>query len=259
VLTTEQCYEKNPNTNLYYQGDVLSDFPFPSLPTYFPAGRKDAWGILRARPTRNRGVAEARPVGEALRNLPNELIGRAARDVPDAWADEQPEAVIASCQKTTIILVSRSCDIDKDSRKHLLIAPVIAIDSLSAVQKTPEKLDDLREGRIFHRFHLPEIPPKLLESFADLSQMVPLHKSFFDAGTLLTCLVARLTPVGTIALQNSLSDFHGQKFGFSPEDTCPETSRYSCSFCFHSGEATPDSRTIQAKDTFGECRVCGGE
>ncbi len=256
MITAERWYDKNPELNNYYQGDLLSGIPFPTLPTFLPAAKQDVWGILRPRPRKQ--IAEARPVGEVLRNLPNELIGRAAKDVPDAWArtDSEGEHIIAFCRKMSVAIVSRSCDIDKNARKHFLVAPIIYIKDLPADQKTDEKLRDLRANEIFHWFYLPEKAPTLPESYADLSQILPLHRTFFDQGTLRTNLMARLSAEGTIAFQNSLSNFYGTKFGFAVEDMCPQTGRYACSACFHSGSAQPSFQEFNEGHRFGDCTVC---
>ena len=240
----------------YYQGDILSGIPFPTLPTFLPAAKQDSWGILRPRPNRNKLNADPRPMAEVLRNLPNELIGRAAKDLPDAWARPEGEHIIAACRKMTVIVVSRSCDLDKDSRKHFLVAPVVAIGSLKEEQRTEEKLRDLRANEIFHWFYLPEKDAGLPESYADLSQMLPLHRSFFDEGTLRAGLVARLSAAGTIAFQAALSSFYGTKFGFVSADTCPQTGRYACSACFHAGREVPYSRQFDQGNVFGDCGFC---
>jgi hypothetical protein len=254
VITAEQWYAPNPELQNYYQGDVLSEIPFPTLPTFLPAGKQDVWGILRPRPNRTR--QDNRPLAEVLRNLPNELIGRAAKDLVDAWSDAQGEHVISHCHRLTVMLVSRSCDVDKHSRKHFLVAPVIAIESLQDAQKTDEKLRDLRANNIFHWFYLPATG-KLPESYADLSLMVPLHRSFFDQELLKTSLLARLSGIGTAELQSAFSNFYGAKFGFSPPDTCPEAGHYTCSSCFYSGHATPQAKDFTKGNYFGDCPVCG--
>jgi hypothetical protein len=250
VITAEQWYDAAPDLRNYYQGDVLSDFALHTLPTFLPASKQDVWGVLR--PRQNKG----RPVEEVLRNLPNELIGRAAKDWPDVWQMAHGERVIAACKKMSVMLISRSCDIDKASRKHFLVAPVIAVATLDEGQRTEEKLQSIRDNDIFHWFYLPG-KGSLSESFADLSQMLPLHRSFFDDDTLKTSLVVRLSAAGTAALQSTLSDFYGTKFGFAPEDRCPQTARYACSTCFHSGQPTPLALNVQEGNLFGDCGLCG--
>lgn len=256
MITAEQWYEQNPERDNYYQGDILSGIPFPTLPTFLPAAKQDVWGILRPRQIRSKPGAEARSIAEVLRNLPNDLIGRAAKDVPDAWERPEGEHIIAACRKMTVIMVSRSCDIAKDSRKHFLVAPVVAISSLKPEQQTEDGLADLRANRKFHCFYLPAKSPGLPESYADLSQMLPLHRTFFDELTLREKLVARLSNIGTISFQRLLSEFYGTRFGFAPEDTCPQSGRYACSACFHSGQPEPYSRLVQEGNVFGDCGMC---
>jgi hypothetical protein len=250
VITAEQWYEHNPELQNYYQGDVLSEISFPSLPTFLPAAKQEVWGILRPRRTANR------PLDEVLRNLPNDLIGRAAKDVVDAWSDPQGEHIIAHCRKMRVMLVSRSCDVDKLSRKHLLVSPVITVESLPQAQRTEEKLRDLRDNHIFHWFYLPAVGT-MPESYADLSVMAPLHRSFFDDETLRDNLLARLSGTGTAGLQNALSNFYGTKFGFAPPDACPQAGRYACSTCFYSGQPTQPMRHMIVGDFFGDCPNCG--
>jgi hypothetical protein len=255
VITAEHWYEPNPELENYYQSDILSGIPFPTLPTFLPAAKQDAWGILRPRPNRSR--PDNRPMGEVLRNLPNELIGRAAKDVVDAWTDQDGEHVIAHCRKRRVMLVSRSCDVDKLSRKHFLVAPTVAFADLQVAQRTDEKLRDLRANEIFHWFYLPAKEPDLPEGYADLSQIVPLHRTFFSVDVLRNCLIARLSALGTAAIQTALSNFYGTQFGFSGRDKCAQTGRYACSACFYSGQPHPQVQNVNEGAIFGNCTVCG--
>ena len=251
MITADTWYDATPDLRNYYQGDVLRNFPFPSLPTFQPAARQDVWGILRPRYN-----SKGRPVAEILRTLPNELIGRAAKDVVDVWTMPEGEHVLAACKKITVMIVSRSCDIDKHNRKHFLVAPVIAVNDLPEAQRTEEKRRDLRANDILHWFYLPR-NANLPESFADLTQMLPLHRSFFDEETLRTSLLARLSSLGSVALQKLMSDFYGTKFGFVATDTCPQTARYACASCFFSGRQQYHSRTVTELELFGGCPLCG--
>ena len=97
----------------------------------------------------------------------------------------------------------------------------------------------------------------LPESFADLTQMVPLHRTFFEEETPDKKLIARLSSFGMASLQKSLSDFYGTKFGFVGKDTCPQTGLYACSACFHSGRETPRSGAFVQGEPFGDCDICG--
>jgi len=249
VIDAQKWYDPNPDLKNYYQGDVLAEVPYPFLPTLVSAAKQSVWGLLRPRFNKGRNVAEV------IRNLPNELIGRAAKDLPDAWTLPEGEHLISGCKKMCVMLVSRSCDIDKPSRKHFLVAPVLTVDGLQDAQKTEPKLRDLRANDIMHWFYLPA-KAGLPESFADLTQMVPLHRSFFEEETPDKKVIARLSSLGTETLEKSLSDFYGTKFGFVGKDVCPQTGRYACSACFHSGQATPRSKTFDEGNPFGDCDLC---
>ena len=256
MITAEQWYEQNPERKNYYQGDVLSEIPFPILPTFATAVKQDAWGILRPRPNRNR--PENRSNAEIMRNLPNDLIGRAAKDVVDVWSDPEGEHIMAHCRKKTVMLVSRSCDVDKLGRKHFLVSPVIAIHTLPDAQKTDDKLRDIRANNIFHWFYLPAIGD-LPESFADLSVMTPLHRTFFDVELLQANLLVRLSAKGTSAFQVALSKFYGTNFGFAPPDSVPQAGRFACSACFFAGNPSPTVKELATGDFFGDCPDCGEE
>jgi hypothetical protein len=253
VITAANWYQADRDLKNYYQGDILSEISFPTLPTFATADKQDVWGVLR--PRVNKGKPDPRPVAEIMRNLPVELIGRAAKDVVDLWVGQSGEYIIAHCRKTTVMLVSRGCDIDKASRKHFLIAPVISVADLPAPQKTDEKLRDLRANEIFHWFYLPE-HGGLPESFADLSIMGTFHRSYFEQEMISTNLLARLSQQGTASLQTSLSNFYGTKFGFSPPDKCTQAGTYACSTCFYSGREEAHRKILTEHDFFGDCKFC---
>jgi hypothetical protein len=253
VITAANWYQLDRDLENYYQGDILSEIPFPTLPTSLTANKQESWGILRPRVNKQR--PDPRPVGEIMRNLPVELIGRAAKDLVDLWTEPSGEHVIAHCRKSTVMLVSRSCDIDKLSRKQFLISPVIALNTLPREMQTEEKLRGLRANEIFHWFYLPE-NGDLPESFADLSVMTPFHRSYFEKEMLRTNLLGRLSVAGTASLQASLSNFYGQKFGYSPPDTCTQAGLYACSTCFYLGREPAQRKEIVAGDTFGDCNCC---
>lgn len=254
MITAEKWYDPNPDLTKCYQGDILSGIPFIVLPTFRPAEHETAWGVLRPKDPRGR------PLAESLRNLPNYLIARAAKDWPDVWTLKEldgAEYVMAVCKKRRVMLVSRSCDIDKNSRKHFLVAPVVAFTELHPdQQRDEEKLRDIRANEIFHWFYLPG-SDKLPESYADLSQIVPLHRTFFDRDVPTNNLLARLSSLGTGALEVALSNFYGRQFGFAPEDICPQDGLYSCSSCFYSGRAKQHVKKVRKENNFGVCDFCG--
>jgi hypothetical protein len=136
-----------------------------------------------------------------------------------------------------------------------MVAPVTAIENLPPAQKSPEKLNDLRKGNIPHLFYLPAIN-QLPECYADLLKITTVHRSFFDIEAMSHDLAARLSSVGTMALQHVLSAHFGKQFGFDCEDVCPQDGAYACSNCFHSGLHV-EHHQFNAGRPFGECPLCG--
>lgn len=249
MITSDRWYDQQPDLTMHYQGDVVCDIPFPTFPPSLPATRQEVWPLLR--PSNLRG----RTIHDAMAQLPVQLIGRAARDVPDQWSLPSGEFAATHFKKQNVMLVSRSCALDNPARKHALVAPVRQVDSLPEPERREDKLSALRENGIQHVFYL---PPKngLAESFADLLLLTPIHRSFFPAENIRQGLVARLSSTGMMALQHAMSAHFGLKFGFDHADVCTQTGRYSCSNCFHSGMPA-QTRTVQSQDRFGTCPACG--
>jgi len=254
VINAARWYQVERDLKNFYQGDILSGVPFTTLPTFLSAANEEKWGILRPRINKNR--PDPRPTAEIMRNLPNELIGRAAKDLVDIWSSIDGEHIIAHCSKTIVMLVSRSCDVDKLSRKHFLVAPVVAIASLQEEQRKEDKLKDLRANGIFHWFYLPA-HGDLPESYADLSFMQPIHRSFFQTEALADTLLARLSNEGTASLQVALSNFYGKQFGFSLADKCIQPGLYACSTCFYSGRGVIEKKVMKVGEYFGDRQKCG--
>jgi hypothetical protein len=251
VITADRWYNNNPDFNLHFQGDVVADIPFPMFPPILPASKEESWPILR--PMRLKG----RTVEQAMRQLPFELLGKAAKDVPDAWALPSGEWGVVQFRKQHVMIVSRSCALDNPSRKHVLAAPVRPVDTLPEQERLSAKLDALRINEIPHFFYLPETSG-FPESYADLLVLTPIHRTFFADELIASQLVVRLSEVGQMALQHAMSDHFGTKFGFDQHDMCTQGGRYSCSNCFHSGNEVK-VRTMAENRPFGTCEGCGEE
>ncbi len=248
LITAKHWYDNDQDLTNFYQGDIIRDVPYAFWPQINTAKEATVWGILR--PLEQPG----RTLKEVLSSLPNKLIGRAAKDVPDAWALPEGEYVIAACRKMNVI-ISRSCALDNPGRKHFLVAPVHTVKDLPEAHRSAGKLEILRKNKIPHCFFLPA-KKDLAESYADLLRIEPVHRSFFVAAILQTNLAARLSAVGTGALLMALSDHFGQRFGFDHEDTCPQAGDYSCSNCFYAGLPV-EKKTFPAAQAFGPCEKCG--
>jgi hypothetical protein len=249
--STDGWYDENPDRSQYYQGDILREMPFPSWPMLKSANEQAKWGILRPLQSGRRA-----PAPNAMTALPSYLEGRAARDVPDAFANPDGEYVIGKCRLQQVLVVSRSCALDNaERRKHLLIAPVTEIASLRPEERSEGKLLDLRANNIPHLFYLPGFAG-LRESYANFMLITYLHRSFLDDGEISEKLLTRLSSPAASGLQMKLAEHFGMKFGFDHEDLCPQDGLYSCSNCFHSGNPT-NHVTFRAGSAFGACPRCG--
>jgi len=189
-----------------------------------------------------------------MKNLPTNLVGRAAKEVTDRWTMPEGEFVVAACRKMNVMIASRSCSLDNPKRKLFLVAPLVAIDELPDEQRKDDKLADLRLNKIPQYFYLP-MKDGLRESYADLFRLVPIHRTFFPAESIQGVLLARLSSVGMNALQQTLSTHFGTKFGFDHQDECPQAGYYSCSNCFHSGMKV-QTKNFGASKPFGPCPGC---
>lgn len=255
LITAGEWYDPNPDLENFYQGDVIKNIPFFIFPTYSEKSKENKWPVLRPR-----FLKAGRTFEEAMRQMPADLIAKPAKDIanPALWTNPLGEYIMAAARRTTVMIITRSCAVDKPSTKHYLVAPVIAVEDLPKPARTPEKLEYLRNNQVFDWFYL---PPRdgLAESFADLSQMLPVHWSFFGDKPSANDFIARLSSFGTAELQNLLSDFYGTIFGFSHEDKCPQTATYACSKCFHSGQTEIARKAFVAGEIFGVCPNCASD
>ena len=144
------------------------------------------------------------------------------------------------------MLVTQTCDLDY--RKHYQIVPVRPLAEL----ENDRKRQSLRNGEIGYLYHLPARPPEITEdSYADLTLMTSVHKSYFSEGTIL----CRLTNAERSYFQHSLANFHGSPFGFNTRDTVLLAGRYGCVNCFHAGGH--QTSEIQQGGQFPKCALCG--
>jgi hypothetical protein len=251
VITAERWYDQQPDLTLYYQGDVIRDIPFPTFPPTLPVSREEAWPILR--PMELKG----RTVEQAMSQLPNKLVGRAARDVPGVWTLAYGEWAAVNIKNQNVMIVSRSCALDNPARKQCLIAPVRAVATLPQQERGEDKLRTLRENEIPHYFYLPE-KENLPESYVDLLMLTPIHRTFFPAEKIATHRVAKLSGVGTTALQQAMSEHFGIQFGFDCRDVCTQAGTYRCSTCFYVGNGVTLKNKVTGQP-FGTCDGCGDE
>ncbi len=192
-----------------------------------------------------------------MSQLPNKLVGRAAKDVPDVWTLSYGEFAAVNIKNQNVMIISRSCALDNTHRKHCLTAPVRAVATLPTQERSEGKLRALRENEIPQSFYLPE-KEGLPESYADLLMLTPIHRSFFAPEKIGSHRLAKLSGAGTSALQLAMSDHFGMKFGFSEHDKCTQQGSYRCMSCFHLGNNTP-LRAKRENQEFGTCEFCGDQ
>lgn len=253
MITSAEWYDLSPELSNFNQGDVIKDIPFFVFPTHSEKFKENKWPVLRPR-----YIKAGRTFDDVMRQLPADLIAKPAKDIttPLLWSYPLGEFILAVARRTMVMIVTRSCAVDKPSTKHYLVAPVIKIADLHESERTPAKIESLQKNDIFDWFYLPE-KDGLPESFADLSQMLPVHWTFFGEKPSSSELVARLSSYGTSCLQELLSDFYGTVFGFSHQDECPQTANYACSKCFYLGHSAIARKKVNVNEFFGECPNCG--
>jgi hypothetical protein len=233
-------YDTNPDLSQFYQGDILRDVPFPTWPMYF--AENETMAILRP----------LKPDRPNLNSLPLSYRAQARSSASDAFCSaDKGERVVAQCRLRTVMILTRGCQLDHiKKRKHVIVAPVITVSELSEPQ-----IAGLRDNGIPHLFHLPA-GEHLVESFADLLKITAIHRSFLHDQDVKGQLIARLSSLGTMRLQHSLSEHLGQKFGFDCGDECPQDGAYRCSTCFHEGRTVSEHQHKKGS-IFGACENCG--
>jgi hypothetical protein len=113
-------YDERPDSENYYQGDILKDIPFPAWPTLQSSVMEPKWAILRPiRPEKRTPNQQL----NLLYGLPDRLIATANRDVADAFTHPGGELVVSKVEMKTVMVLSRSCSLDSH-QKHVLVAPV---------------------------------------------------------------------------------------------------------------------------------------
>ena len=243
-------YESHPNLAEFSQGDVLRGIPFPRWPTFLTVNDFEKTAVLR--PLRSGNLSTA----PSMNRLPNHFEARAQKDFPDAFSNfERSEYVVAQCRLRDVIILSRSCSLDNTRRKHIVVAPVTAIEDLPEVERSDAKLYGLRANDIPQCFYLPATKD-MKEAVADLLMITYLHRKFLNDDNVKSQLVARLSSYGNMRLQQQLATHFGTKFGYDYEDLCPATGTYSCSACFHAGRNVSRINRVEG-NPFGPCGVCG--
>jgi hypothetical protein len=231
MITAERWYDQNPDISTLYQGDIIDDVPLVFMP---PVGK--GWVLLRPSP----------PVmlHEALSGkTPKAFLPKAEKMLSDAWTMSS-EFVLAKAALTRVMVTNHMCDIE--NRSFLQVAPVRNADELGG-----GKRGSLRTNEIKYLFYLPEYDA-FPESFADLSQTTPVHRSYLRGKR----AILRLTSTAMTELQNQIAEFQAREFGFNPTDTAPQEADYACANCFFR-DAVVQRRHFLAMERFIPCHTCG--
>lgn len=230
-------YERRPNEESFYQGDVVSDIPLVYMP---PAGN-GPWPLLRPSPPHTLQQVLEGQTPRALR--PHAESSRA-----DAW-QFGAELVLAKAIKKSVMIVTQTCDLD--SRNWVQVAPVFPASRIEDAGKRAS----LAINEIGYMFVLPADPPRLAEdSYADLSMIVAVHKSYFRRGS----LAARLTAAARGLYQKHLASLHGRPFSFNVRDIVPETGHYLCNNCFLRHGQISRAEMVEGQPCTA-CPNCGGD
>jgi hypothetical protein len=231
----ESWYSTRPGNETLYQGDVLEGIPIVVMP---PASSRP-WTILKPSPpvTREQALAGS---------LPKNFYPRPKEPAPEVWAEQQ-ELVLAKGTKTKVILATQSCDLER--RNYFQVVPIYSVGNLH-----PFKLASLRSLDVLYMFYLPGAEGGFPESYADLTQIVSVHKSYFKNAVPVKCLSAK----ATILFQAHLAEFFGRPFGFNTRDLVPETGAYTCVNCFHTKLSIQTVDQVKS-DPFKGCPGCGDD
>src|SRR5207245_11386492 len=138
----------------------------------------------------------------------------ADKERSDALKELDGEFVTADCKKMNVMVIARSCALDNPKRKHILVAPDLAVLLWPEPQRSTGKLEELIKNGIPHFFYLPAYGD-LAESYADLLRMEPVHRSFFEIDIFKYHPRARPSATDTDALHMSLSDHYVNQLRYS--------------------------------------------
>lgn len=234
-ITAEDWYDADPDVASSYQGDVIDGVPV----VFIPPGKVSNWTLLRPN-------SPVTPQEALAGRTPKVFLPRPEQAVGDAWSYGGAEFVLARASRDRVMIVTQSCDIEH--RNFIQVAPVF-----SAANLQPNRSALLGANEIKYLFFLPSDKRLLAEdSYADLSLITCVHKSYLRTGK----LIVRLASPTVTKLQAHLAAFHGRPFGFNTKDISPQDAEYVCSSCFFES-ATVQRRILTKGTPFPACSECG--
>lgn len=147
------------------QGDIVDAVPHLYLKTSVTV-------LRRATAPGGRSLFEAFPVAELVTPPPGGF----------KFEKGEPEQISSTCHLARGIILSHSCEIDKDS-KHRLIALVRPLQPIPA-----ENQEIIRRNQDFSYFHLPACPGAFDESYVDFRRISSIHPDLINSNHRLASL-----------------------------------------------------------------------
>lgn len=139
-------YEPNPDPKIFFQGDILIDFPVTILP--------DTIKIVRLQ--------------EKLKDFSVARVYERDK-LEDAFVNGS-EPVLAKASLMKIMILSQTCDIEH--RDFISIAPVFPITNI----ENKSKRESIRKKKVLYRFHLPS-EGDFEESFLDITTINSVRRT----------------------------------------------------------------------------------
>jgi len=119
------------------------------------------------------------PEGEEVRGGISVDLSYAA-EVADAFS--QPEWVAATAVASPVMVLSQTCDVQREDRAFIVVAPLLSMSEVGDGSLAAA----IRNGQVYHRLHVPSVPADqnsagLPDSFVDLTLICSLPRSLVRA------------------------------------------------------------------------------
>jgi hypothetical protein len=225
-------YYSSEESDELTQGDVLIDVPLvvPPLPELYLV----------------RGVGKQK-LDQIPANGP--IFVDREQSIPDAFGQGEPEFGICSFQRSAVMLLTPTCDID--SLDLLLVCPVKQFETQDHYWKQTFSL------RSSSAFPVVEYGDEYSDSYADFTNITVTSKELL--------LKAEVKLSISEEMQSELSaricDFLGRLWGFRKDEIAPKAGYYRCLRCaqhypLQLGEPSPPVIELKKGDAFPECANC---
>lgn len=237
--SADDFYDAAPlEPHLLYQGEILLDVPLMLMPM------APRWLLLRTK--------SGAPLEEALNKGDNPRFVKVldSNQTQLAWDGADGDYVMARLSKRPVLVLSQTCDIS--SKEFIAVAPIHPVDGIS-----PEQRESAIQGGMFEVIYLPpNADPPFPESFADLSHLQAVHRSYVKR--LLPTQHFRLSAASTLLLQQRITRYFGRPNSFDArEDKVPGDGTYLCVGCFYF-DGVISSCEVRLGEVFPLCSTCEG-